>query len=80
MFALVLLLELTNTTILLVMRKIIVLTIFLLANLGILSASVKLQKQGSATQLVVDGKPMLLLAVELRISAATSPLYIAQAL
>ena len=80
MFALVLLLELTNTTILLVMRKIIILTIFLLANLGILSASVKLQKQGSATQLVVDGKPMLLLAGELSNSAATSPQDIAQAL
>ncbi len=80
MFALVLLLELTITTILLVMRKIIVLTIFLLANLGILSASVKLQKQGSATQLVVDGKPMLLLAGELSNSAATSPQDIALAL
>ena len=62
------------------MRKIIILTIFLLANLGILSASVKLQKQGSATQLVVDGKPMLLLAGELSNSAATSPQDIAQAL
>lgn len=35
-------------------------------------ASVRLQKQGTATQLVVNGKPMILLAGELSNSAATS--------
>lgn len=38
-----------------------------------IQAGVKLQKQGTATQLVVNGKPMLLLAGELSNSAATSP-------
>ena len=42
-------------------------------------ASVKLQKQGTAIQLVVNGKPMLLLAGELSNSAATSPKDIAKA-
>lgn len=37
-----------------------------------IQASVKLQKQGTATQLLIDGKPMLLLAGELSNSAATS--------
>lgn len=37
-----------------------------------LHAEVKLQKQGTATQLVVNGKPMLLLGGELSNSAATS--------
>lgn len=40
----------------------------------------KLQKQGSATQLVVNDKPMLLLAGELSNSAATSPADIRKAL
>ena len=35
-----------------------------------LQAGVRLQKQGTAMQLVVNGKPMLLLAGELRNSAA----------
>lgn len=38
-----------------------------------IQAGVKLQKQGTATQLMVNGKPMLLLAGELNNSAATSP-------
>ncbi len=59
--------------------KRIIITAFLLANLGILSASVRLQKQGTATQLVVNGKPMLLLAGELSNSAATSSSDIASA-
>ncbi len=54
------------------MRKIIILMLFLLVNLGMLSAKVILQKQGTATQLVVNGEPMLLLAGELSNSAATS--------
>ncbi len=54
------------------MKKIVILTTILLANLGMLSASVKLQKQGTATQLTVNNKPMLLLAGELSNSAATS--------
>jgi len=62
------------------MRKIIILTLLLLANLGTLSAQVVLQKQGTATQLVVRGKPMLLLAGELSNSAATNPQDIVQAL
>ena len=44
-----------------------------------IQASVKLQKQGTATQLVVNGKPMLLLAGELSNSAATSSSDIAKA-
>jgi len=44
-----------------------------------MQAGVKLQKQGTATQLVVNGKPMLLLAGELSNSAATSPADIKQA-
>ncbi len=47
--------------------------------MGMLSASVKLQKQGTATQLVVNGKPMMLLAGELSNSAATSAGDIAKA-
>ncbi len=45
-----------------------------------LTAGVKLQRQGTATQLVVNGKPMLLLGCELSNSAATSPLDIRLAL
>lgn len=37
-----------------------------------MQASIKLQKQGTATQLIVNGKPMLLLAGELSNSAATN--------
>ncbi len=44
-----------------------------------IQASVKLQKQGTATQLVVNGKPMLLLAGELSNSAATNSADIAKA-
>ncbi len=44
-----------------------------------IQAGVRLQKQGTATQLVVNGKPMLLLAGELSNSAATSPVDIARA-
>lgn len=51
-------------------KLIIILALFFCINA---QASVKLQKQGSATQLVVNGKPMLLLAAELSNSAATSP-------
>lgn len=54
------------------MKRIIFITAFLLAYLGIISASVKLQKQGTATQLIVNGKPTMLLAGELSNSAATS--------
>lgn len=61
------------------MRKIITLALILLAHLGMVSAKVVLQKQGTATQLVVNGKPMLLLAGELSNSAATSPQDIAKA-
>lgn len=62
------------------MRRIILIAAVLLAGLGNLSAMVKLQKQGTATQLVVNGKPMLLLAGELSNSAATNPSDIADAL
>ncbi len=61
------------------MKRIIFITAFLLAYLGIISASVKLQKQGTATQLIVNGKPTMLLAGELSNSAATSPADIAKA-
>ena len=44
-----------------------------------IQASVKLQKQGTATQLIVNGKPMLLLAGELSNSAATNASDIAAA-
>ncbi len=43
-------------------------------------AGVRLQKQGTATQLVVNGKPMLLLAGELSNSAATNPADIKKAM
>lgn len=45
-----------------------------------IQAGIKLQKQGTATQLVVNGKPMLLMAGELSNSAATSPQDIRKAL
>lgn len=61
------------------MRKIILsLSILVAAVLGT-HADVKLQKQGTATQLVVNGKPMLLLAGELSNSAATNAKDIRQA-
>lgn len=52
-------------------RTILSLSILFASCLG-LQASVKLQKQGTATQVVVNGKPMLLLGGELSNSAATS--------
>lgn len=58
-------------------KLIIILSLFFCINT---QASVKLQKQGTATQLVVNGKPMLLLAGELSNSAATSPADIRTAL
>ncbi len=61
------------------MKRIAIITAILLANLGMLSASVKLQKQGTATQLMVNGKPMMLLAGELSNSAGTSSADIAAA-
>lgn len=61
------------------MNKIIVFLIASLCSINIL-ASIKLQKQGTATQLVVNGKPMLLFAGELSNSAATSSLDITLAL
>ena len=51
--------------------KRLLLSIFCLCTLAI-HADVKLQKQGTATQVVVNGKPMLLLGGELSNSAATS--------
>ena len=45
-----------------------------------LTAGVKLQRQGTATQLVVNGKPMLLLGCELSNSAATCAQDIRQAM
>lgn len=54
------------------MNKIVLSFLALLCCINI-QAGVKLQKQGSATQLVVNDKPMLLLAGELSNSAATSP-------
>ena len=53
------------------MNKIVLSFLALLCCINI-QAGVKLQKQGSATQLVVNAKPMLLLAGELSNSAATS--------
>lgn len=61
------------------MNKIVVSFLALLCCINI-QAGVKLQKQGSATQLVVNDKPMLLLAGELSNSAATSPADIRKAL
>ena len=61
------------------MNKIVVSFLALLCCINI-QAGVKLQKQGSATQLVVNNKPMLLLAGELSNSAATSPADIRKAL
>ncbi len=58
-------------------------TAFLLTALSFTTislAGVKLQQQGTATQLVVNGKPMLVLGCELSNSAATSPKDIAQAM
>ena len=52
------------------MRKIFLLLLSLCAMN--MHADVKLQKQGTATQVVVNGKPMLLLGGELSNSAATS--------
>ena len=61
------------------MNKIVLSFLALLCCINI-QAGVKLQKQGSATQLVVNDKPMLLLAGELSNSAATSPADIRKAL
>ncbi len=52
------------------MRKLFIMILALCA--ATLHAEVRLQKQGTATQLVVNGKPMLLLGGELSNSAATS--------
>ena len=61
------------------MNKIVLSFLALLCYINI-QAGVKLQKQGTATQLVVNDKPMLLLADELSNSAATSPADIRKAL
>ena len=61
------------------MNKIVLSFLTLLCCINI-QAGVKLQKQGSATQLVVNDRPMLLLAGELSNSAATSPADIRKAL
>ena len=61
------------------MNKIVLSFLALLCCINI-QAGVKLQKQGSATQLVVNDKPMLLLAGELSNSTATSPANIRKAL
>lgn len=61
------------------MNKIVLSFLALLCCINI-QAGVKLQKQGSATQLVVNDKPMLLLAGELSNSAATNPADIRKAL
>ena len=61
------------------MNKIVLSFLALLCCINI-QAGVKLQKQGSATQLVVNDKPMLLLAGELSNSVATSPADISKAL
>ncbi len=55
------------------MRKSIILALLAFLYCITMQAGVKLQKQGTATQLVVNGKPMLLLAGELSNSAATNP-------
>ncbi len=51
-------------------RMLFLLSVFSFATHSL--AGVKLQRQGTATQLVVNGKPMLLLGCELSNSAATS--------
>lgn len=61
------------------MNKIVLSFLALLCCINI-QAGVKLQKQGTATQLVVNDKPMFLLAGELSNSAATSPADIRKAL
>lgn len=61
------------------MNKIVLSFLALLCCINI-QAGVKLQKQGTATQLVVNDKPMLLLAGELSNSTATSPADIRKAL
>ena len=62
------------------MQKCAIFVFFALIYCISIQAGVKLQKQGSATQLVVNGKPMLLLAGELSNSAATSPTDIKKAI
>ncbi|MGI6232878.1 MAG: DUF5597 domain-containing protein [Prevotella sp.] len=54
------------------MRNRLLLVLLTLLPMG-LWASVRLQRQGSATQLVVNGNPMLVLGGELSNSAVTSP-------
>ena len=54
-------------------KKCAILAFFVFLYCISIQAGVKLQKQGTATQLLVNGKPMLLLAGELSNSAATSP-------
>ena len=61
------------------MNKIVLSFLALLCCINI-QAGVKLQKQGTATQLIVNDKPRLLLAGELSNSAATSPADIRKAL
>ena len=45
-------------------------------NSGASTAIPHLRKQGTATQLIVDGKPFLMLAGELRNSSSSSPEYL----
>jgi len=54
-------------------KKYAILAFFVFLYCISIQAGVKLQKQGTATQLLVNGKPMLLLAGELSNSAATNP-------
>ncbi|MCO6024548.1 DUF5597 domain-containing protein [Prevotella cerevisiae] len=53
------------------MKKVLLLFI-MLSSVLVLCADVRLQKHGSATQLIVNGKPMLILGGELSNSAVTS--------
>ena len=54
------------------MKRLFLIFLTLMGLSGKLLADVKLQQQGTATQLVVNGQPMLILGGELSNSAATS--------
>lgn len=54
------------------MKRLFLIFLTLMGLSGQLLADVKLQQQGTATQLVVNGQPMLILGGELSNSAATS--------
>lgn len=60
------------------MKKVIAILCALLCVTVIQAADISLHKQGSATQLYVDGKPFVILGGELGNSSASSPADIAR--